>query len=161
MNKITVHPELSLGTWQGMGGAITGAAAYNFAKLSPAKQRKLLDVYYGENGADYRWLRIPVGSNDFCLAPYELTKKSNLSDFSIEHDRKWLLPMIKQAVKRKDFQMIAAPWSPPSCLKTTHMTRFGGHLKPWRYARYAKYIRKWLDAYAKEGVHINYLSPQN
>ena len=152
---------MKLGTWQGIGGAITEAVAYNFSKLSPAKQQKFLDAYFGKDGADYRWLRISIGSNDFCLAPYQYTKKTSLKDFSIDHDKKWLLPMLKKVVARKDLKIIASPWSPPSCLKTTHLTRFGGTLKPWRYGRYAQYIRKWLDAYAEEGIHVNYLSPQN
>ena len=69
--------------------------------------------------------------------------------------------MLKKVVAKKDLKIIAAPWSPPSCLKTTHMTRFGGTLKPWRYGCYAKYIRKWLDAYTTEGIKVDYLSPQN
>ena len=161
MTEIKVRTDMKLGTWQGIGGAITEAVAYNFSKLSPAKQQKFLDAYFGKDGADYRWLRISIGSNDFCLAPYQYTKKTSLKDFSIDHDKKWLLPMLKKVVARKDLKIIASPWSPPSCLKTTHLTRFGGTLKPWRYGRYAQYIRKWLDAYAEEGIHVNYLSPQN
>lgn len=161
MTEIKVRTDIKLGTWQGIGGAITEAVAYNFAKLSPAKQQKFLDAYFGKDGADYRWLRISIGSNDFCLAPYQYTKKTSLKDFSIDHDKQWLLPMLKKVVARKDLKIIASPWSPPSCLKTTHLTRFGGTLKPWRYKRYAQYIRKWLDAYAAEGIHVNYLSPQN
>ena len=159
--EIKVRPDVPLGTWQGIGGAITEAVAYNFAKLSPAKQQKFLDAYFGKDGADYRWLRISIGSNDFCLAPYQYTKKTNLKDFSIDHDRECILPMLKKVVARKDLNIVASPWSPPSCLKTTHLTRFGGTLKLWRYGRYAQYIRKWLDAYAAEGIHVNYLSPQN
>ena len=52
MNKIIVT-DIELGTWQGLGGAITEATAYNFAKLDSDKQKKLLDLYYGENGLDY------------------------------------------------------------------------------------------------------------
>jgi len=159
--NIAVRTDIELGVWLGLGGAITEAVAYNFAKLSPEKQQKFIDAYYSATGADYRWLRISIGSNDFCLAPYEYTKKRSLQDFSIDHDRELILPMLKKVVTKKELKIIAAPWSPPSCLKTTHMTRFGGTLKPWRYGRYAKYIRKWLDAYAVEGIKVDYLSPQN
>lgn len=161
MTEIKVRTDIKLGTWQGIGGAITEAVAYNFAKLSPAKQRKFLDAYFGKDGTDYRWLRISIGSNDFCLAPYQYTKKTSLKDFSIDHDKQWLLPMLKKVVAKKDLKIIASPWSPPSCLKTTCITRFGGTLKPWRYKRYTKYISKWLDAYAAEGIKVNFLSPQN
>ncbi len=159
--KITVRTDLELGVWQGMGGALTEATAYNFAKLSPEKQRRFLDAYYSKDGLDYRWARISIGSNDFCLKSYEYTKKADLSDFSIEHDQKWLLPLLKCALKRKRLKIVATPWSPPKCLKWPPMQRHGGFLKPWRYERYADYLCKWRDAYADEGVKVDYLSPQN
>ena len=159
--KITVRTDLELGVWQGMGGAITEATAYNFAKLPPEKQRQFLDAYYGKDGLDYHWARVSIGSNDFCLKSYEYTKKADLSDFSIEHDQKWLLPLLKRILKRKRLKIVATPWSPPKCLKWPPMQRHGGFLKPWRYERYADYLCKWLDAYASEGVKIDYLSPQN
>ena len=159
--KITIRKEVELGTWQGMGGAITEAAAYNFAKLSPEKQQKFIDAYYGKDGLDYRWGRISIGSNDFCLELYEYTKKADLSDFSIEHDCQWVLPMLKQILAKKKLQLIASPWSPPSCLKIIRKQRFGGLLSPWYFGRYAKYISKWLEAYTDEGVKINYVTPQN
>lgn len=37
--KIIIRKEVELGTWQGMGGAITEATAYNFTKLSSKKQQ--------------------------------------------------------------------------------------------------------------------------
>ena len=159
--EITIRKDLSLGTWLGFGGAITEAVAYNFAKLSSAKQKKFLDAYYGKDGLDYRWCRVPIGSCDFCLEPYEYTKRSDLADFSIAHDEKWLLPMLRKVNKNKKLTFVAAPWSPPRCLKIPSMRRFGARLKPWRYATYAEYLRKWLNAYKKEGITIDYLSPQN
>lgn len=159
--KITIRKDIELGVWQGLGGAITEATAYNFSKLNKEKQGKLIDAYYGKNGLDYRWCRLSIGSNDFCLAPYQYTRRVSLRDFNILHDKRWVLRMLKKALQQKDLQIIASPWSPPACFKTTHLQRFGGHLKPWRYRTYARYIRKWLDAYQEEGVKIRYLSPQN
>ena len=158
---ITIKEDTCLGAWQGIGGAITEATAYNYSKLTPQKQKALLDAYYGKDGLDYRWGRVSIGSNDFCLKPYEYTKRANLSDFSIEHDRRWVLPMLQKILRQKELKIIASPWSPPSRMKMTYMQRFGGFLKPWRYSNYAKYIRKWLEAYAAEGVKVNYLTPQN
>ena len=159
--KITVRKDIELGTWQGLGGAITEATAYNFSKLSKEKQNKLIDAFYGKNGLDYHWCRLSIGSNDFCLEPYQYTRRASLRDFNILHDKRWVLRMLKKALQQKDLQIIASPWSPPACLKTTHLQRFGGHLKPWRYRTYARYIRKWLDAYGEEGVKIRYITPQN
>ncbi len=159
--KVTIRKDIELGTWQGLGGAFTEATAYNFIKLNKERRQKLIDAYFGKDGLDYRWGRISIGSNDFCLEPYEYTRRPNLRDFSIIHDKRWVLRMLKLVLQQKHLQLVASPWSPPACLKTTHLRRFGGHLKPWRYGTYAKYIRKWLTAYAKEGVKIDYLTPQN
>ncbi|MBR6097832.1 hypothetical protein IKP94_03750 [Candidatus Saccharibacteria bacterium] len=158
--KVTVRPDIKLGTWQGMGGAITEATAYNFSKLSPQKRRKLIDAYFGRSGLDYRWIRVGIGSNDFCLKPYQYTYRPSLKDFSIDHDKKWVIPMLK-SIKKPRLNIVASPWSPPAFMKTTFMQRFGGHLKPWHYGTYAKYIHKWLDAYRSEGIKVNYLTPQN
>ena len=157
--EIKIRKDIELGTWQGIGGAITEATAYNYAKLNPSKKRQLLDAYFSKNGLDYRWGRLSIGGNDFCLEPYEYTKRVNLSDFSIKHDEKWVLPMLGDILRRKNLCLVATPWSPPKCMKLT-LGNFSV-LKPWCYDEYAKYIRKWLEEYAKKGVKINYLTPQN
>ena len=159
--NVVVQKAVTLGTWQGMGGAITEATAYNFSKLSATKQRELLDAYYGKRGLDYRWGRIGIGSNDFCLQSFEYTTKKDLSDFSIAHDERWVLPMLKTILAQKPLTLVASPWSPPRSLKFPRRLRYGGRLKPWRYEQYAKYIRKWLEAYAAEGVNVDYITPQN
>ena len=153
--KIIIREDLPLGTWLGMGGAITEATAYNFSKLGSTKQKKLLDAYYGKDGLDYRWCRLSIGSNDFCLKSYEY----DLKNFSIDHDKQWVIPMLKQI--KKDLTFIAAPWSPPKKMKIIPKLRFGGRLKPWCYDDYADFVKLWLEAYEKEGIKIDYLSPQN
>ncbi len=100
--EIIVKSDLELGTWRGIGGAITEASAYNYSKLEPEKKRHFLEAYYGKNGLDYHWGRICIGSNDFCLEPFEYSRQNNLDDFSIEHDKKWLLPMLKDILKQKN-----------------------------------------------------------
>ena len=157
--KITIRKDLSLGTWLGLGGAITEATAYNFSKLSKKRQKDFLDAYYSKDGLDYRWCRLPIGSCDFCLKSFEYTKRNDFSDFSIAHDEQYVLPMLKQI--KKNLHYLAAPWSPPRKLKYLPKLRYGGRLKAWRYDDYAHYLKLWLDAYAREGITIDYLSPQN
>ncbi len=159
--EIMVKGNVDLGVWQGVGGAITEATAYNYSKLKPEKRRRFLNAYYSKNGLDYRWGRISIGSNDFCLKPYEYTKKTDLSDFSIEHDKKWLLPMLKDVLRQKELCLVASPWSPPKCMKISLGEHFYSTLKPWCYDDYAKYVRKWLDAYENEGIKISFITPQN
>lgn len=166
--EIKVLRDKKLGTWRGLGGAISEATAYNFSKLSPERQQGFLRAYYSEEGLNYSWGRLSIGSNDFCLKPYEYTKRGDMSDFSIVHDEKWVIPMLHAIQKfrkkqgfKEDLTYVASPWSPPSHMKTTHMTRFGGSLAWWKYKAYTDYLRRWYDAYAERGIKIRYLSPQN
>ena len=157
--EIVVRKDLSLGAWQGLGGAITEATAYNFAKLPAKKQAELIEAYYGKNGLDYCWGRVSIGSNDFCLEPYEYTKKVGLADFSVRHDEKYVLPMLRRVLARKKLKLVASPWSPPQFMKLGKWP--SGVLKPWQYRNFAKYIRKWLEAYEKQGVRVDFITPQN
>ena len=69
--------------------------------------------------------------------------------------------MIKKVLEQKDLKILASPWSPPRCLKLSFPNRLSGILKPWRYDTYARYLRKWLDAYLKAGIKVSYITPQN
>ena len=152
---------MELGMWQGLGGAITEATAYNFSMLNSARKRQLLEAYYGKDGLDYRWGRLSIGSNDLCLKPYEYTKKTDLSDFSISHDEEWVIPMVKEILKTKDLKLVASPWSPPRFMKLGVDRYNFSVLKPWFYKSFTRYMRMWLEAYKKQGVKINYLTVQN
>lgn len=161
MDNEIVISDIMLGTWQGLGGAITEATAYNYSKLNPDRRRRLLQAYYGKDGLDYHWGRLSIGSNDFCLKPYEYTKKADLSDFSVKHDEEWVIPMIKDVLKKKDLQFVGSPWSPPRYMKLGIERYNFSILKPWCYGVFTRYIRMWLEAYKKRGVKIDYITLQN
>lgn len=160
-NEIIVRPEIELGDWQGLGGAITEATAFNYSKLNPTKQHQLIEAYYGKNGLGYRWGRLSIGSNDFCLKPYEYTKRTDLSDFSIKHDEEWVIPMVKDVLRKKTVQFVASPWSPPEYMKLGLKAHHYSFLKPWCFDDFAKYIRLWIEAYRKHGIDISYVTIQN
>ena len=90
--NIEVFPKKEKQTWIGMGGAVTEASAYNMDKLSEEEKRDFINAYYGKAGLNYNLGRVAIASNDFCLKKYQLTKKRDLRDFSIDHDRKSIIP---------------------------------------------------------------------
>ena len=141
-----------IGQWQGMGGAITEAAAYNYLKLPEKRRKVFLDAYYSKAGLGYNWGRVAVGSCDFSLTEHE---------YKLTRDKKYILPMLQDILARKDLQLIASPWSPPARMKTNLQLREGGRLRKRYYEEYAQYLRKWLDDYAEAGVKVDYLVPQN
>ena len=57
---------------------------------------------------------------------------------------------------------MATPWSPPAWMKTAD-SLVGGRLKddPKVYDAYARYLVKFVQAYAKAGVPVDFLSVQN
>ena len=141
-----------IGQWQGMGGAITEAAAYNYLKLPEKRRKVFLDAYYSKAGLGYNWGRVAVGSCDFSLTEHE---------YKLARDKKYILPMLQDILARKDLRLIASPWSPPAYMKTNLQLREGGRLRKKYFEDYAKFLRKWLDDYAEEGVKVDYLVPQN
>lgn len=160
-NIVRPYPNYKKQTWYGLGGSITQSSAYNFSLLSEKKQKELLDAYFGKNGLDYHLGRISIASNDFCLHSYEYTKCKDFSDFSIEEDKKYVLPMLKEILKNKKITLVASPWSPPSWMKENKDLYYGDKLKKEYYESYVKYFNLFLKEYEKEGIDIQYLTIQN
>ncbi len=160
-NIVRAYPNIKMQKWLGMGGALTEASCYNIFKLPEAKQKDLIQAYYGKDTLDYNLGRVSIGSNDFCLSAYELTRKSDLSDFSIERDKKYIIPIIKEIQKVKNLTFVASPWSPPSFMKDNGNLFEGGKLKKEYYKTYAKYLKNFIQEYHKEGIPITYLTIQN
>ena len=141
----------------GFGGAITEAAGYAYAKLDKESQEKFIKDYL-----DYNIMRISIGSCDFSLNSYAYAKNKDLSDFSIERDKQYIIPLIKDFQKANpDIKFLATPWSPPSFMKNFHQLYWGAKLKTKYYKLYAEYITKFILAYQSEGINISYMTVQN
>ena len=153
-------------TFEGIGGAITDAAAETFYKLPKAKQEELLKAYYdNENGIGYVIARTNINSCDFSSDMYTYVEDGDvmLKSFNISHDLKYKIPMIKAANKSAGgkLKLFASPWSPPSWMKSNKDMLHGGRLENKYYESWAKYFVKFIRAYQKEGVPIWGVSIQN
>ncbi len=165
-NSIFVDPTRRFQTVMGVGGAITDAAAETYAKLSKAKQAEFMKAYYDPDaGIGYSWARTTIHSSDFSSASYTYIKEGDkdLKTFSIAHDRKYRIPMIKQAIAAAGgtLPMFASPWSAPAFMKDNKSMLKGGHLLPEYADAWANYYTKFIAAYEKEGVPIWGISIQN
>lgn len=165
-NTILLDPETQMQELIGFGGAFTEAAAYTYAKLSGEKQRKVIDAYFDlKTGLGYTLGRIAITSCDFSAGhfTYLMDDKTNLGGFAIEHDKKWVLPMIKAARNKlgKDIKLFAAPWSPPSWMKDNGDMAHGGHLLSKFYDAWAQYFVKSIRGYMQAGFPIFAVSTQN
>lgn len=151
----------------GFGGAFTESSAYTYAQLDAAGKEKVMDLLFGREGLRYNFCRICIGSSDFSLDQYQYVEDGDetLSTFSIERDRRYVIPMIRDAMKTaakagEEIVFFASPWSPPAFMKD-NKSRIKGHLLPEYYDLYAEYVMKFLEAYEKEGIHISAITPQN
>lgn len=165
MNLVKVYPEVEYQEILGMGGAITEAAASTYAKMSQKNQEKLLELYFGENGNKYNFCRTHIQSCDFALGNYayvEDPEDTSLETFSIARDKEYILPLIKEAMKKeKELSLLASPWSPPAFMKTNGAMNYGGKLKKEYYQMWADMIARYVTEYGKEGVKISRLTVQN
>jgi glucosylceramidase len=164
MQQVCVHPSISYQQILGMGGALTEAAAYTYARMSAEKQQQLLALFFGD-GNHYNFCRLHIQSCDFALGNYayvEDAKDTGLDSFSIERDRKYIIPFAKAALEKKSkIQFLASPWSPPAFMKTNGEMNHGGKLKKEYYQMWADMVARYVSAYRDEGITIQQLTVQN
>jgi len=164
--SIFVNPVRTFQEFIGIGGAITDASAEVFATLPEDKQVELLTAYYDPNeGIGYTLARTTIHSADFSRESYTYVSAEDkeLSTFSIEHDRKFRIPMIHRAIEAAggSLLMYASPWSPPPFMKSNHDMLKGGKLLPEYYGSWALYYTKFIKAYENEGIPIWGITIQN
>ena len=153
-------------TMMGIGGAMTDASAETFAKLSKEKQEEFLKAYYDTNtGIGYTLARTNIASCDFSSGSYAYVKENDkeLKTFSIEHDKAFKIPFIKQAITAAGgkLPMYVSPWSPPAWMKDTKNVLQGGKLLPEYRDAWAMHYVKFINEFEKEGIPIWGLSVQN
>ena len=106
----------------GFGVAITGSSCYLLNQMDKGSRRALLEQVYGKNGANLSVGRLTVASSDYSAELYsydEVPGDVELKHFSIDRDREYIIPMIKEILEvRPDLYLYAAPWSPPAWMKT-------------------------------------------
>ena len=164
--SIFVEPSKKFQTFMGIGGAVTDASAEIFAKLSKEKQAEFLNAYYDKHkGIGYSLLRTTIQSSDFSSGSYSYIEENDkeLKTFSIEHDRQFRIPLIKQAIQTAGGKLTTyvAPWSPNAFMKSNKNVLKGGTLLPEFYQTWANFYAKFIKAYEKEGIPIWGTSTQN
>ncbi len=146
-------------TLLGIGGALTDASAETFARLPAARQEELLTKYYDPKaGIGYTLARTNMNSCDFSSSSYTYVDDMDkeLKTFSIAHDLRFRIPLIKRAMAAAGgrLTLFSSPWSPPAWMKDNHQMAHGGRLKPEFYQAWADYYVEFIKAYAREGVSI-------
>jgi glucosylceramidase len=164
-SEIILNPNKTYQTITGFGGSFTESSAYLLNRLSKPNRDKILQAYFGEQGARYSLTRTHIASCDFSLNNYTYAPDDGdltLENFSIAEDRDDLIPMIKDAmaISKEGFNIIASPWTAPPWMKD-NKAYVGGKLLPEYYDAFALYFNKYLDAYKAEGIDIWGITPVN
>jgi glucosylceramidase len=149
----------------GFGGAFTDASCYLFSRMETAQRRQLLDELFGSNGLSLSVGRTCIGSSDYSRNAYSFddspTPDPELKNFSIEHDRAYILPMLREAMQvNPELFFFSAPWSPPGWMKSGK-SLLGGAMRKEYLASYAQYFVKFIQGYKAEGVTISAVTTQN
>ena len=162
---IFVDPDFKYQKLIGIGGAITDASAETLYKMPKAKQKEILEAYYGKNGLGYTIVRTNMNSCDFSSESYTYVKDGDVSlkSFSVAKDEKYKIPMIKEAQKLigDQFTFYFSPWSPPAWMKSNNSMLKGGRLKDEYYQPWAEYYIKFIKEYEKRGMPVWGLTIQN
>jgi len=163
---VFVDPKKTFQPFIGIGGALTDAAAETFAKLPTARQDELIAAYYSaDRGIGYTLARTNIHSCDFSSESYTYVTEGDkdLTSFSIAHDLRYRIPLIKRALAATGnrLKLFASPWSPPAYMKDNNDMLHGGHLRPEFYRAWAIYYTKFIKSYRQAGVPIWGITVQN
>jgi len=161
---IVLNPEKQFQPILGFGAAFTDAACYTFNQLSPSARERLFHELFHPAEMGLNVCRTCIGSSDYSTKVYSYDEGEadpELKRFSIEQDRQYVLPMLREARKANpEIFLFSSPWSPPGWMKSGG-SMLGGSMRRRYLPAYAHYFLKFLQAYAEAGVPIQAVTPQN
>jgi glucosylceramidase len=166
---IQVNDGIRYQAIDGFGASLTDSSAWLlWNKLSEKQRRETLEKLFDpQKGIGISLLRQTMGASDFALDDYSYddiaTGESDpeLKKFSIDRDKQYIIPILKEALAlNPQLKIIASPWSPPAWMKTSQ-SMIQGSLLPSAYQPLANYFVKFVRMYAQAGVPIYAVTMQN
>jgi len=161
---ITLNPDKKFQDILGFGAAFTDAACYTLNRLTPAARAELFHQIFGPSEMGLNVCRTCIVSSDYATKAYSYFDGEvdpELKRFSIEHDRAYILPILREARKANpDLFLFSSPWSPPGWMKANG-SMLGGSMRREYMASYANYFLKFLQSYEGEGVPVQAITIQN
>jgi glucosylceramidase len=163
-NTIVLDAEKKYQEILGFGAALTEASCYMFNQLAPEKRNQLFQELFHPTGMNFNVCRTCMGSSDYATRVYSYDEGDpdpELARFSIEHDRGYVLPILRAARKvNSDLFLFSSPWSPPGWMKANN-SMLGGSMRRKYMSSYANYFLKFLRSYESEGVPVQAITVQN
>jgi len=149
----------------GFGAAMTDATCYVLSQMSAAERTPLMREIFAPDEMAMNVCRTCIGASDYSRTVYSFDDSPEpdpeLKRFSIDHDKAYILPMLREARKANpELFLFSSPWSPPGWMKPNN-SMLGGAMRKTSFGPYAKYFMKFLDGYKAEGVAIDAVTVQN
>ena len=164
LDTIVLHPEKKHQEILGFGAAFSDTSCYMFNQLSPAARAELFHTLFDPSEMGLNVCRTCIGSADSAATVYSYDEGDvdpDLTRFSIEHDREYILPMLREARgANPDLFLFSSPWSPPGWVKSNG-SMLGGCMRHTYMPSYANYFLRFLRAYEAEGVVVQAVTVQN
>lgn len=164
VSTIKVDEKPVCSDFVGFGVALTGSSCYMLNQMDKEQRKEFLKDIYSADGLALSVARLTVGSSDYSAELYSYDDERDdisLEKFSVDRDREYIIPMIKEVLGvKEDLFLYSSPWTPPAWMKTGG-SLCGGHMREKYIDCYANYYVKYLKEYAKEGISIKALTPQN
>ena len=159
---------------KGVGAAMTDSSAWLIHnRLGVAARNTLMNALFGASGLRLNFIRLPMGGSDFTALrrPYTYDDlpagraDPALRHFSVGHDAAFTIPLLREALALNPHAMVLAnPWSPPAWMKSNGRLDNHDHtgaLLRNAYMPLARYFVRFIRAYARAGIHIDAVTPQN
>jgi glucosylceramidase len=164
-DAIMLDPTATRQEMLGFGAAFTDAACYLLNQLDPDKRATLMHELFDPGEMAMNVCRTCIGASDYSKSLYSFDDSEEddpeLKKFSIDHDKAYILPLLRDARKRNpDLFLFSSPWSPPAWMKFNR-SMLGGTIRKSNLEPYSRYFQKFLEAYKAEGVQINAVTVQN
>jgi len=166
---IEVNTDKTFQEMDGFGITLTGGSAFHINNMSASQRHELLTELFAfdKENIGISYLRISLGASDLDAEVFsynDLPKGEtdvNMERFSLDPDRKFLIPVLKEILTiNPKIKIMSSPWSPPTWMKTNNSSK-GGSLNPEYYDAYAKYFVKYVQEMQKEGIRIDAVTVQN
>ena len=142
-DAIVINPSEERQQMLGFGAALTDASCYVFSRLSESESQALMQELFAPEMA-LNVCRTCIGSSDYSRTIYSFDEAPEpdpeLKKFSIDHDREYILPVLRQARRiNPELFLFSSPWSPPGWMKSNG-SMFGGSMRKHNFAPYAHYF---------------------
>ena len=192
MIDVEIDADHPLQVIDGFGSCFNECGWLSLDLLSSADKDEIFkELFQPGYGANFTICRMPVAANDFATDWYSYNENEGdfaMEKFSIERDKKGLIPFIHEALKyNKELKLWASPWSPPSWMKyNKHYAcnlscdgvddKYYNGLLPEQQGMegtnmfiqedsyleaYALYFAKFIQAYREQKINISMVMPQN